>query len=764
MSSRLSPSPELFPQSLRQDLLSRPAVSVLAFALVNTAVVTGAEAAPPATPAPVPPVKQPKREPGTTTPAQMPEVVVSGVSDGYQPLRVISPKYPEPLLDTPQSISVVTSEVMRDQNATNLRDVLRNVPGITIQAGEGGATPGDNFVIRGFSARTDLYVDGVRDVNGYTRDPFNIEQVEVVKGPASVYSGRGSTGGSINTVTKTPGAKAFYEIDGGVGTDEFYRATIDLNQPIRFGWNSHHPGKNVIEREADAALRLNALYQSGDVPGRDVADFARWGVAPSIAVGLNTPTKLTVSYMHFEQNNMPDFGLPWVTATNNALIAERNKPAPVPFSNYYGLNQRDHENLTNDEVIAILSHAFTDNVNLRYTFHYARNRRDSIISAPRFISNASSDINREFQSRDEVDTAMTNELDLVWGLNTWGLQHTFITGIEYTYETFQNFLRSNPMAPLADLYDPDVNDHFNGPNVRTGAVNEADTNTGGIYLFDTIDIGEHWQISGGVRGDYFEADYDIKDAAGNVTSFDHTDKMVSWRAALLYKPVPIGSIYFAYGTSFNPSAEGLVLSAATADLDPEKTSTFELGTKWNLLDQRLSLNAAVFYTLKENARTPGLSPSDPVTVLQGEQQVAGFEIEAKGHLTRNWQVIAGYSYLDTQIKESNVPAEVGNELPGVPAHTFNLWTTYDFGKLQAGAGVQYVGPRFANTINTREAESYCTLDAMLAYQVTKNVNVRLNVYNLTDETYISGLHIQGSYGHFIPGPSRSATLTVSLEF
>jgi catecholate siderophore receptor len=677
---------------------------------------------------------------------------------------VISPKYPEPLLDTPQSISVVTSEVMRDQNATNLRDVLRNVPGITIQAGEGGATPGDNFVIRGFSARTDLYVDGVRDVNGYTRDPFNIEQVEVIKGPASVYSGRGSTGGSINTVTKTPGAKAFYEIDGGVGTDEFYRATIDLNQPIRFGWDSHHPGKNVIEREADAALRLNALYQSGDVPGRDVADFARWGVAPSIAVGLNTPTKLTVSYMHFEQNNMPDFGLPWVTATNNALIAERNKPAPVPFSNYYGLNQRDHENLTNDEVIAILSHAFTDDVNLRYTFHYARNRRDSIISAPRFISNASSDINREFQSRDEVDTAMTNELDLVWGLNTWGLQHTFITGIEYTYETFQNFLRSNPMAPLADLFDPDVNDHFNGPNVRTGAVNEADTSTGGIYLFDTIDIGKHWQISGGVRGDYFEADYDIKDAAGNVTSFDHTDKMVSWRAALLYKPVPIGSIYFAYGTSFNPSAEGLVLSAATADLDPEKTSTFELGTKWNLLDQRLSLNAAVFYTLKENARTPGLSPSDPVTVLQGEQQVAGFEIEAKGHLTRNWQVIAGYSYLDTQIKESNVPAEVGNELPGVPAHTFNLWTTYNFGKLQAGAGVQYVGPRFANTINTREADSYCTLDAMLAYQVTKNVNVRLNVYNLTDETYISGLHIQGSYGHFIPGPSRSATLTVSLEF
>jgi catecholate siderophore receptor len=300
---------------------------------------------------------------------------------------------------------------------------------------------------------------------------------------------------------------------------------------------------------------------------------------------------------------------------------------------------------------------------------------------------------------------------------------------------------------------------------RTGAVNESDTDTISAYLFDTIKIGEHWLLSGGVRYDYFDADYDIRDAAGLKTAFDRRDNMVSWRGALMYKPVPIGSFYFAAGSSFNPSAEDFALTAATAALAPERTTTYEVGTKWDVLDKRLALTAAVFYTLKENARTPGLTPGGPATVLEGEQQAIGFEFEAKGHITPNWEIIGGYTYIDTQIKKSNTPAEVGNELPGVPQNMVSGWTTYKLPwNFEVGAGAQWVDQRFANLINTRNAGSYYTVDAMLAYKVNENLTIRANVYNLTDEEYIGGLHIQGSFGHFIPGPGRSATLTASFKF
>jgi catecholate siderophore receptor len=748
--------------SLREEFFQPRTFSrVLALAVINGAVVTG-DAAPPS-PTPVPADPETKTKPGS----QLPEVVVT--ADSYNPPRASSPKYPEPLLDTPQSISIISRKVMDDQNAVSLRDVIRNVPGITIQAGEGGARPGDNFIIRGFSARTDTYVDGVRDVNGFYRDPFNFEQVEVTKGPASVYSGRGSTGGSINIVTKTPTPHAFYSGTAGIGTDEYYRGTLDINQPIRFGWDHHENsvgGKEPAPLDTPStAFRLNALWHTNDVPGRDDANFTRWGIAPSLAFGLGTSTQLTLSYLHLQQDNMPDFGLPWVTATNNALLKYRNEPAPVNFSNYYGLNQRDHEKLRTDEFMGILKHGFSDSASARYTLHYGRNSRDSIISAPRFISNDSTNINREFQSRDEIDTVLTNQLDFNFNVATFGFEHAINIGAEYTHETFQNRLRLGPAAPLADLYNPNVNDYFAGPVRRTGAVNESDTDTVGVYLFDTIKLGEHWLLSGGVRGDYFDADYDVRSAAGVMTHFHRRDRMVSWRGALMYKPVSIGSIYFAAGSSFNPSAEDFALTAATAELGPEKTTTYELGTKWDVLDKRLSLSAAVFYTLKENARTPGLTPSDPVTVLEGEQKVMGFEFEVKGNLTPNWEVIGGYTYLDSQIKKSNTPAEVGNELPGVPRNAVSFWTTYQLPwNIEVGAGAQWVDQRFANLINTRSADSYYTVDAMAAYKVTDNFTVRVNAYNITDEEYISGLHIQGSFGHFIPGPGRSATITASLKF
>jgi catecholate siderophore receptor len=766
-----SPTPCAPPFSLREELVRGTVWSrILALSVIPAGVFSAGAAPAGADPAAPSPENPPNSDSAIHA---LPPILVTGAGEGYKPELATSPKYPEPLLDTPQSISIVPHEVIVDQNATSLRDIMRNVPGVTIQAGEGGNTPGDNFIIRGFSARTDLYQDGVRDVNGFYRDPFDIEQVEVTKGPAGAFIGRGSTGGFINIITKKPTTTPFYIGTGSVGTDDFYRGTLDINQPIRLGWDtgkaSAGTGKDdkglPSTEEPEAALRVNAMWHNSDFPGRQEVNSERWGIAPSFTIGFGSPTQLTLSYYHLEENNMPDFGIPWVTATNNVLASKRNQPASVSFSNYYGLNQRDHEELRTDEFTAIVNHNINDSLDARALFHYGRNYRDSIISAPRFISDDSDMINREFQSRDEIDQVLTTTFDVTWRPTTFGFEHTLLAGLEFTRENSQNRLRSNPMAPLADLYDPNDNDHFIGSNVRTGDVNEAVTNDYAVYLFDVVKLGWQWELSGGLRAEYYSANYDQDAAEGPNTAFRRIDKELSWRAALAYKPVPFGTVYFGFGTSFNPSAEGLTLTADTALLEPERSTSYEIGTKWEVLDRRLLLSGAVFYTQKENSRTPGASPDDPGMVLEGEQQALGFELEARGKLTKNWEVIAGYTYADTQIVKSNTPAEVGSELPGVPRNSFTLWTEYKLPwNLEVGFGSQFVDQRFANPTNTRNGGSYVTFDAMVAYRVNKNLSLRLNVYNLTDETYIAALHTAGSFGHFIPGPRRSATLTATLEF
>jgi catecholate siderophore receptor len=282
-----------------------------------------------------------------------------------------------------------------------------------------------------------------------------------------------------------------------------------------------------------------------------------------------------------------------------------------------------------------------------------------------------------------------------------------------------------------------------------------------VYAFDNIKIGKQWEVSGGFRYDYFSVDYSQRDIVGAVTNTNQLDKMLSWRAALTYKPTENGTIYAAVGTSFNPSAEGLTIAANNAQLDPEKNLSYEVGTKWDFLDNRLSLAAALFRTEKTNARTPALVAGDPPNVLDGEQVVQGFEIGLTGNLTKDWAIYTGYTYLDSQITSTNVPGEEGNELPNTPKHSFNIWTTYAItDKLTAGLGAQFVDERFSAANNHRVAPSYWTVDAMVAYQFNEHFDLRVNVYNLADEEYID--RVGG--GHFIPGPGRSATVTAAFKF
>ncbi len=703
----------------------------------------------------------------------LPEVVVTAETEKlYKPERLQTPKYTVPLRDVPQTITVVPKAVIQERNATSLRDVLRNTPGISMQAGEGGVPAGDNMSIRGFSARTDMFVDGIRDFGGYSRDPFNLEQVEVAKGPSSSNAGRGSTGGSINLVSKVPTLDKAYQADTGVGTDNYFRSTIDMNQPL----NEH------------MALRVNTLYHTADTPGRGYAEEERYGLAASLAFGLGTDTRLTLSYFHMDAEGMPDYGIPWVPAAaanvtfQDGLGSHANGIPPTSFENYYGILDRDYEKTRTDIATVLFEHDFNEKWKLINTIRVGQTVRDSVITAPRFANLGTvanpiygRTLTRQLQSRDQKDTILSEQLNVLGKFETGLLKHDLVIGGEITYEASKNHARAipgtftvaNPATPNTDIFDPNPHDNFLKSIHRTGAYTDAESLSLSAYVFDTIHIGEQWEVSGGLRYDNFDVSYKSVTAAGVDTYLKRTDKMLSYRAGVVYKPVENGSIYLGYGTSFNPSAEGLSLATAgnaanNLEVDPEESNTLELGTKWDLFGEKLQVTAAVFRTVKTNARTVDPADTTDIVVLDGEQEVRGFEFGFAGAITDHWKVFGGYTFLDSEVTASANPLELERTLGNTPRHSASVWTTYDLPRgFQVGFGAQFTDERLNNNTRTaRRAPSFCLFDAMIGYKVNDNVSLRLNITNLADAEYIDRV----GNGHFIPGAGRAAVLSASIKF
>ena len=697
--------------------------------------------------------------PSEENPQKLTDLIVEAARGSlYKTEKLQTPKTTVPLRDVPQTVTVIPEAVIKEQGATSLRDILKNVPGISMQAGEGGVPNGDNLSIRGFNARTDLFVDGVRDFGGYSRDPFNLEQVEVTKGPSSSNGGRGSTGGAVNLGSKMPTLKNRYELMLGGGTDQYGRATFDANQTI--------PG---IE---GAALRVNGMVHTQDVPGRDEVSQERWGIAPTIAFGLGTDTRFTLGFFHLDQENVPDNGVPFVPRTGNNTGLPSGIPN-VDFDNWYGLLSRDYEDIQTSMLTGILEHDFNDDLKLRNTTRYGITDRDSITTAPRFDNSGAdaADVRRtDWKSRDQTDTIFANQTNLRFDFETGRVKHELVSGIEISRETSRNYGRKdlNGGGPNTDLEFPNPRQPYIPNIVRDGAVTDTIADSMALYAFDTLKLGEHWQLSGGLRWDSFNVDYTSRSSTGAVTRLQRDDRMLSYRAAVTYKPTESGSIYLGYGTSFNPSAEGLTLgNTATAtnnlNTDPEQNRTLELGTKWDLFDDKLSLTAALFRTDKTNARTEDPADATDIVVLQGEQRVQGFELGLTGEITESWHLLGGYTWLDSEIRESKNPLEVGNELMNTPEHSFNLWSVHTLpGGFEVGGGVQFTGDRFNNNNrNTRQtAQDFLLFDAMISYKLNEHVTFRLNGYNLADEEYADRL----GGGHFVPGTGRSFVFSTNITF
>lgn len=678
------------------------------------------------------------------------DIVVTG--ERYR-INTLNSRLPD-VRDAPQSISIIPREVIEQQSASTLRDVLRNVSGISMAAGEGGGGPaGDNLTLRGFGARNDIFVDGIRDFASYTRDTFNVEQVEVVKGPASAQTGRGSTGGYINLFSKQPQLTSSASGTVAVGLPQFLRTTADLNL-----------GGADLGLGNGTAARVNLMFHNADTPGRDHVETRRFGIAPSLAVGLGTSTRAILSYVLLDQDNVPDYGIPFVTATNNVLAEYRDRPAPVDYDNYYGLLDRDREKTRTHLLTFALEHDLTDAIRIANTTRYGYATRDSIYSAPRFASNDSVLINPNAQSRDTVDKVLFNQTNLFADLSAAGFRHDLIAGFEVADEHSRNQLRTIAAGTPTDLFAPDPKRPWNGTLTDIpGEIVRAGADSVAAYLFDTIHLNEQFLVSGGIRWERYKSKF--RPAPSQVTPtvgpISRTDETVTWRLGATYKPVRTISLYAGVGTSVNPSIENMTQTTPTlavGALKPERSRTYEVGAKWDGFRGRLLVTSALFRTEKMNARTPGL-PGEPATVLNGKQRVDGFEFTAIGKIARGWQLIGSYTYLDTEVRESNTPAELGNRLGNVPKHSGSIWSTYKLRSgIEFGGGVRLVGDRYTNVANSRLVDGYVVADATVAYEFRRNMTLRLNAFNLFDKRYID----QVGGGHFVPGPGRSAIATLAL--
>lgn len=620
--------------------------------------------------------------------------------NGQRQKTVESPKATRPLLDTPQTITVISDQTLRKQNLLTLRDALQTIPGITFGAGEGGGGYGDSISLRGYSANNDITIDGVRDTAQYSRsETFDLQQVEVYNGANTVFSGSGSVGGTINLVTKTPRPDDLTIVSAGVGTDDYYRATVDAN----------HRVNELI------AVRLNAVYHRNDVPGRDVEKNRRWGVAPSLMIGVTGPTSLTLQYLHQRDGNVPVYGVPYF---RNAV---NSGPLPgVSDTDYFGIANLDDQDITVDQATARFTHDFSDRVSIRNLTRWQRIDQDSLTSAPQGVfclgngaqplpatniattplacpGNPGNPVANPALTqnapttfypagprgfvRDQRNTLAYNQTDLRAQFDTFGMKHILVLGASFSWEDYElvsgNTLRTATGATVAQppisLLNPDT--RYTGAfNFIIAGRSEGESTNSAIYAFDTITLVPQFELNLGARYEHAGADFRADTfsvvvgptlgafARGLDQNSDET--LFSYRIGANYKPARHVSIYASYANSKTPGSATVRLGCGTliaapagtldpCDVKPEQARNYEVGVKADVFARRLQLTAAAFRNDRTNFR---VASNDPIVttlpVTDGRSRVDGIALGASGNITPAFSLFANYTYLDSEILQS----------------------------------------------------------------------------------------------------------------
>ena len=707
----------------------------------------------------------------------LPQVKIEGTAQSaYKADKSASSKLTQPLLETPKTISVIKKEVLREQGAVSLIEALQNTPGITMQLGENGNTSaGDTFQMRGFSASTSTFVDGIRDLGAVTRDVFNVEQIEVVKGPAGADTGRAASAGYINLITKLPQIDDFIDGSVTIGDASRKRASVDVNQKIF----------------DNSAVRLNAVWQDYGVPGRDEVKRKNYGIAPSIAFGLNTPTRFFLYSQHLRQNNRPDGGVPTIgwpgyTAVSSATVTPAQAAAlmaapKVDRKNFYG-SVHDYEDVKADMVTAKLEMDIGNQMTVRNVSRYGRTYMDRLVTGINSIvavdpaDRSTWTISRSRQRVNQTNEILANQTSLNTTLATGGLKHDLSTGIELMYESQDNrgFTAVVPAGTnVANLYNPNPNVDLGGSVRNAAADTSGSTTTTAIYALDTISVTDALKLTAGLRTEH----YKVKYSSAATGALDTGKWVTSWNVAALYKLSENGTVYAAAANSLTPPGGANSTLAASGQnataADAQETKNYEVGTKWDLLHKRLNLTAALYRS--ENDGQVSVDAVTNVATQSGKTRVQGIELAAVGQITNFWQITAGFQTMDAKAlsqRSFNSTTGVQTTTDGVrwtPKWSATLWNSYQWNDFTIGGGVRHTAEqKRIVTVNAAPANglaalpAFTVVDVMGAYRVNKNLSLQLNVTNLFDKEYMSSLNNGGS--RLVLGAPRAVTLMANIGF
>lgn len=727
----------------------------------------------------------------------LPTVKVQDTADTVlNPKASTQGKFTAPLIDTPKTVNVIPQEVIQQTGSTTLTDALRLSPGITMGSGEGGNPSGDRPFIRGNDSQSSIYVDGVRDIAAGSREMFNIETVEVIKGADSAYGGRGGAGGSINMATKAPGKENFFNADLSAGNANYKRGTIDINRVLN----------------DTTAIRLNAMAHDADIPGREGPTNKRWGIAPSITFGLGTPDQLTLSYQHLDIDNIPDGGVPYyynkttVPASTSDLTLRPDNGGNR--NNWYGLTARDKYKENGDRFSANYEHKFSDTNKLRNTLRWSGSTQDYAWTQPDDSQGnvANGQVWRRLNSRYAKTYSLQNATELTGKADTGSVKHSFALGLELATERSKVDSYSMVDAngkPIANsnqctasgspymctsLSNPNGNDPWTGSLVRANSWTNYKSDTVSLYGFDTVTLTPEWIVNGGLRLDH----YNTSVTNTKNIEYERNDNLLNYQLGVVYKLAPNGSIYANVGSSSTPgnSTLGQGLEGQTIDptsgrtpvsnadlLKPQKTRSYEIGTKWDLLDQRLGVTAALFRNETSNALV--IDPTGGTASMVGKKSVNGLELGLTGRVTKEVDVFAGYTYMDSEQSEIGTvtsgalagrpAAGTGMAFPNTPKHSLSLWVNYRpdaklslgfgaFGQSEAVGGYGYTTD---GHLVTRAIPGYMRFDAMASYKFTKNLALQLNIQNLTNKQYYASTY---STHYATPGYGRSVIATLQARF
>lgn len=669
-----------------------------------------------------------------SNPAQnLPEVTVKAdasrdLGEGYHPQNTVSAtKTNAPLRDVPQTVNVVTAEVMRDQHANSIQDVLKNVAGVGFSTGDGQR---DQVTIRGFSAIADQFVDGIRDDALYFRDLSNVERVEVVKGPAAVLYGRGSSGGLINRVTKKPGIDVTdFGLSYGSWADR--RVEADVGR---------------VFADGAAAFRVTGAYEDAN-SYRSQQFLNRSAIAPSLELRLAPKTTVLLQADYLEDRRVTDFGIP----------AYKGRPVNVPASTYYGAANARDVDYTQTRVYsgtATINHEFNEQWSIRNAtryYHYSLNRNNTL---PGTVNEARQTVSLNRSNVYREEHGWFNQTDLTQKATLFGMKHELLYGIEIGQQNkdLVNFSRNN--VATVGLFNPVLPTLPLLVGGTPAANNLGIFKTLGLYTQDMVSFNDQWKALVGIRYDRFEQE--TIDRRPNQPGLSRTDNAWSPRAGLVWQPSKAQSYYVSSSRSFQPSGEAFSLAANNAQLAPETTNNTEVGAKYDLLDGRASTTVSLFRLDRSNIKVANAAGTALIPI--GEQRTDGLELSASADLTQGWRVLAGYAYLDATVTKSSAALQ-GKRATLTPRHSGNLWLTKDLGHgFGVGGGLNLVGARMADPANTVTLPGYVTAD-MMAWYRRGPFEAQLNLYNLFNQGYIVSGH--GSSPNLnMPGAPRSAMLTV----